>query len=80
MSSKIIGFDILDIQILGLSSQLCGQKSNTFKLTRSLLVEENLSDKWGKMKDILFVKKMHLPGFATQKPESVFDEEWGFEH
>ncbi|VFQ98154.1 unnamed protein product [Cuscuta campestris] len=37
--------------------------------------------KWkGKMKDLLFVKKMHLPVFATQKPESKSDEEWAFEH
>ncbi|RDX82111.1 hypothetical protein CR513_37142, partial [Mucuna pruriens] len=34
----------------------------------------------GKMKDLLFVKKMHLPVFATQKPKSMFDEEWDFEH
>ncbi|RDX64005.1 hypothetical protein CR513_57488, partial [Mucuna pruriens] len=30
----------------------------------------------GKMKDLLFVKKMHLPVFAAQKPESISDEEW----
>jgi len=29
----------------------------------------------GKMKNLLFVKKMHLPVFATQKPEFMFDEE-----
>jgi len=34
----------------------------------------------GKMKDLLFVKKMHFPIFGTQKPDSMFDEEWGFEH
>jgi len=34
----------------------------------------------GKMKDLLFVKKMHLPVFATQKSESMSDEEWDFEH
>ncbi|RDX84565.1 hypothetical protein CR513_34368, partial [Mucuna pruriens] len=34
----------------------------------------------GKMKDLLFVKKMHLPIFAAQKPESMSDEEWDFEH
>ncbi|RDX87092.1 hypothetical protein CR513_31474, partial [Mucuna pruriens] len=34
----------------------------------------------GKMKDLLFVKKMHLPVFAAQKPESMSDEEWDFEH
>lgn len=32
------------------------------------------------MKDLLFVKAMHLPVFATQKPESKSDEEWEFEH
>ncbi|RDX61733.1 hypothetical protein CR513_60012, partial [Mucuna pruriens] len=31
-------------------------------------------EKW-KMKELLFVKKMHLPIFATQKPESMSDEE-----
>ncbi|RDY03182.1 hypothetical protein CR513_13256, partial [Mucuna pruriens] len=34
----------------------------------------------GKMKDLLFVKKMHLPVFAAQKPEYISDEEWNFEH
>ncbi|RDX86226.1 hypothetical protein CR513_32464, partial [Mucuna pruriens] len=34
----------------------------------------------GKMKDLLFVKKMHLPVFAAQKPKSMSDEEWDFEH
>nr|KYP56587.1 Retrovirus-related Pol polyprotein from transposon TNT 1-94 [Cajanus cajan] len=34
----------------------------------------------GKMKDLLFVKKMHLPVFATQKPDSMSEEEWDFEH
>ena len=34
----------------------------------------------GKMKDLLFVKKMHLPVFATQKPDSMSDEDWDFEH
>ncbi|RDX93850.1 hypothetical protein CR513_23834, partial [Mucuna pruriens] len=33
----------------------------------------------GKMKDLLFGKKMHLPIFAAQKPESMSDEEWDFE-
>jgi len=33
----------------------------------------------GKMKD-LFVKKLHLPVFATQKSNSMFNEEWNFEH
>ncbi|RDX95656.1 hypothetical protein CR513_21792, partial [Mucuna pruriens] len=34
----------------------------------------------GKMKDLLIVKKMHLPVFAAQKPKSMSDEEWDFEH
>ena len=34
----------------------------------------------GKMKDLLFVKNMHIPVFGAQKPESMSDEEWGFEH
>ena len=34
----------------------------------------------GKMKDLLFVKKMHLPVFASNKPQSLNDEEWKFEH
>ena len=33
-----------------------------------------------KMKDLLFVKKMHLPVFSTHKPENVTDENWEFEH
>ena len=34
----------------------------------------------GKMKDLLFVKNLHLPVFASDKPESKSDEEWDFEH
>ena len=34
----------------------------------------------GKMKDLLFVKNLHLVVFATQKPESKTEEEWEFEH
>nr|AAV88069.1 hypothetical retrotransposon [Ipomoea batatas] len=33
-----------------------------------------------KMKDLLFVKKLHLPVFASAKPENMSDEEWDFEH
>ncbi|TYI24306.1 hypothetical protein ES332_A06G225000v1 [Gossypium tomentosum] len=33
-----------------------------------------------KMKDLLFVKALHLPVFTTQKPDSKNDEEWEFEH
>ena len=33
-----------------------------------------------KMKDLLFVKKMHLPIFSAHKPETVTDENWEFEH
>ena len=33
-----------------------------------------------KMKDLLFVTKMHLPVFGTTKPEGKTDEEWEFEH
>ena len=29
----------------------------------------------GKMKDLLFVKKMHLPVFASTNPESMKDED-----
>ena len=29
----------------------------------------------GKMKDLLFVKKMHLTVFASNKPQSLNDEE-----
>lgn len=32
------------------------------------------------MKDLLFVKKMHLPVFAAHKPENMTDENWDFEH
>ena len=32
------------------------------------------------MKDLLFVKNIHLPIFSTQKSDSMSDEEWGFEH
>ena len=37
----------------------------------------------GKMKDLLVVKKLHLPVFvvlATEKPKDKTDEEWKFEH
>ena len=34
----------------------------------------------GKMKDLLFVKKLHLPVFATEKPKDKTDEDWKFEH
>ncbi|CAJ2637320.1 unnamed protein product [Trifolium pratense] len=34
----------------------------------------------GKMKDLLFVKKLHLPVFSSAKPNSKSDEEWEFEH
>lgn len=34
----------------------------------------------GKMKDLLFVKNLHLPVFASEKPESKTDEDWSFEH
>ena len=33
-----------------------------------------------KMKDLLFVKAMHLPVFAIEKPESKSEEDWEFEH
>ncbi|KAH7544251.1 hypothetical protein JRO89_XS15G0136100 [Xanthoceras sorbifolium] len=33
-----------------------------------------------KMKDLLFVTKMHLPVFTTVKPDGKTDEEWDFEH
>lgn len=29
----------------------------------------------GKIKDLLFVKKLHLPIFVTQKPNYIFNEE-----
>jgi len=32
------------------------------------------------MKDLLFVTKMHLPVFSSQKPEDKSDEDWEFEH
>jgi len=34
----------------------------------------------GKMKDLLFVKKLHLLVFTTQKLDSMSEEEWDFEH
>jgi len=33
-----------------------------------------------KMKDLLFVNKLRLPVFTTQKPNSMSIEEWYFEH
>ncbi|KAH7568362.1 hypothetical protein JRO89_XS07G0281800 [Xanthoceras sorbifolium] len=33
-----------------------------------------------KMKDLLFVTKLHLPVFTTVKPDGKTDEEWDFEH
>ena len=32
------------------------------------------------MRDLLFVKKLHLLVFLSQKPKSKNDEEWDFEH
>ncbi|KAJ0020602.1 hypothetical protein Pint_31448 [Pistacia integerrima] len=32
------------------------------------------------MKDLLFVKMLHLLVFASEKPDSKSDEEWEFEH
>ncbi|KAF1859019.1 hypothetical protein Lal_00000843 [Lupinus albus] len=32
------------------------------------------------MKDLLFVKKLHRPVFATKKTETMTEEEWSFEH
>ncbi|KAJ0077765.1 hypothetical protein Patl1_37282 [Pistacia atlantica] len=32
------------------------------------------------MKDLLFVKRLYLPVFASEKPDSKSDEEWEFEH
>ena len=34
----------------------------------------------GKMKDMLFVKSLHLPVFGSEKPDSKSDEEWTFQH
>src|ERR1044072_37493 len=34
----------------------------------------------GKMKDLLLVKKWHRPVFATERPESMTEDEWSFEH
>nr|KYP73286.1 Retrovirus-related Pol polyprotein from transposon TNT 1-94 [Cajanus cajan] len=34
----------------------------------------------GKMKDLLFVKKMYFPVFTSQKPDSMSEEDWNFEH
>ena len=33
-----------------------------------------------KMKDLLFVMKLHVPVFATIKPKGKSEEEWAFEH
>jgi len=33
-----------------------------------------------KMKDLLLVKRLHLPVFTTQKPKNISDEDWAFEH
>jgi len=45
-----------------------------------ILSEANYHFWKGKMKDLLFVKNMHLLVFGTQKPNSMSDEEWGFDH
>ena len=34
----------------------------------------------GEMKDFLFVKNLHLPVFALDKPQKKSDEEWSFEN
>lgn len=40
-----------------------------------------INSKWkGKMKDLVVVKRLHLPVFASQKLEFKFDEDWEFEN
>ena len=34
----------------------------------------------GKMKDLLFVRSLHQPVFASKKPQSKNDEDWAFEY
>ncbi|GMJ01977.1 hypothetical protein HRI_003866900 [Hibiscus trionum] len=53
-------------------------KINTSKMI--MLNDTNYQLWWNKMKNLLFVKALHLLVFATQKPESKSDEEWKFEH
>ena len=50
-------------------------------LGRMVCLDGTNYHKWKeKIRDLLFVKKLHLPMFLSQKPESKNDEEWDFEH
>ena len=44
------------------------------------LNERNYNIWKSKMKDLLFVKKMHLLVFSAHKPENVTDENWELDH
>jgi len=53
-------------------------KANTNKMVYLNDINYHL---WkGKMEDLLFVKKFHIPVFATEKPEEKTGKEWKFEH
>ena len=50
-------------------------------MSKMVCMNERNYNIWkSKMKDLLFVKKMHLPVFSAHKPENVTDENWEFEH
>ena len=54
-------------------------ESNT-KMKMVLLNGSNYHLWKGKMKDLLFMKKLHLSVFSSAKSNFVSDEEWEFEH
>ena len=50
-------------------------------MSKMVCMNERNYNIWkSKMKDLLFVKKMHLPIFSPHKPENVTNENWEFEH
>ena len=69
MVSELIGWSYLTA---------CMMEANTNKMV--CLNGTNYHLWKGKMKDLLFVKKLHLSLFATEKPEDKTDEEWKIEH
>ena len=54
-------------------------ESNT-KMKMVLLNGSNYHLWKGNMKDLLFVKKLHLSVFSSAKPNYVSGEQWEFEH
>ena len=94
MVSSIVSFVLIElvVQIIPIKIHILNKwyQSKVVFLAR-LLMEANTStmvvlngtnyQKWkGKMKDLLFVKNLHLPVFASDKPQKKSVEEWSFEN